>query len=107
MATVFWDVTGVLLVDYPERGHTMTGSYYADRTRQLHEKNIKETFTSCGKLSLSVLFHQDNAPAHKSTVAMAANQLVEHPPYSPDIAPSDYYPSAKMKVEFGGHHFRR
>ena len=42
-----------------------------------------------------VLFHQDNAPAHKSLVAMAAVcycgfELVNHPPYSPDLAPSDY-----------------
>ena len=44
------------------------------------------------KVSKGVLFHQDNAPAHKSTVAMAAIhecgfELVDHPPYSPDLAP--------------------
>ena len=38
-----------------------------------------------------VLFHQDNAPAHKSVVAMAAVhdsgfELVDQPPYSPDLA---------------------
>ena len=38
----------------------------------------------------------DNAPAHKSVVAMAAVrdcsfELVDHPPYSPDLAPSDYF----------------
>ena len=37
-----------------------------------------------------------NTPAHSSTVDMAAIQkcgfqLVEDPPYSPDMAPSDYY----------------
>ena len=40
-----------------------------------------------------VLFHQDNAPAHKSVVAMAAVcncdfELVDHPQCSPDLAPS-------------------
>ena len=86
----------------------MAGRYYADLMRQLGEK-IKETLH--GKLSLGVLFHQDNAPAHKSTVAMAAiqecvSQLVEHPPYSPDLAPSDYYLLPKMKKELSGRHFR-
>ena len=43
-----------------------------------------------------VLFHQDNAPAHKSAVAMAAVcdcgfELVDHPPYFPDLAQSDYF----------------
>ena len=38
-----------------------------------------------GKLTKGVLFHQDNAPAHKSVVAMAAVrdcgfELVDHPP---------------------------
>ena len=49
-----------------------------------------------------VLFHQDNAPAHKSVVVMATVcdcgfELVDHPPYSPDLAPSDYYLIPKMK----------
>ena len=35
-----------------------------------------------------VLFHQDNAPAHKSVVTMATVCLV---PRSLDLAPSDYF----------------
>ena len=43
-----------------------------------------------------VLFHQDNTPAHKFVVAMAAmrncgSELVDQPQYSPDLAPSDYF----------------
>ena len=63
-----------------------------------------------GKLTREVLFHQDSEPAHMSTVAMAAIQkcgfqLVEDPPYSPDLAPSDYYLFPKIKIEIGGPHF--
>lgn len=29
MATVFWDCEGILLVDYKEKGTTITGDYYA------------------------------------------------------------------------------
>ena len=43
-----------------------------------------------------VLSHQDSAPAHKPVVTMAAVhdsgfELVDHPPYSPDLAPSHYF----------------
>ena len=57
-----------------------------------------------------MLFHQDNAAAHKSLVTLAAIhecdfQLVQHPPYSPDLAPSDYYLFPSMKNELYGRHF--
>ena len=50
-----------------------------------------------------VLFHQDNAPAHKSVVAIAAVsdcgfELVDHPPYSPDLALSDYFLFTTLKT---------
>uniref|UniRef100_A0A3B3R7J2 Tc1-like transposase DDE domain-containing protein n=1 Tax=Paramormyrops kingsleyae TaxID=1676925 RepID=A0A3B3R7J2_9TELE len=49
-----------------------------------------------GKLTKGIFFLQDNAPAHTSNVVAAklntlGFQLVHHPPYSPDLAPSDYY----------------
>lgn len=45
-------------------------------------------------LTNRVFFQQDNAPPHKSLVSMAAErdrgfQLIDHPPYSPDLSPSD------------------
>ena len=43
-----------------------------------------------------LMFHQDNAPAQNSVVAMAAAldcgfELVDHPPYSHNLASSDYF----------------
>jgi hypothetical protein len=43
-----------------------------------------------------IIFHQDNAPAQKSNVAMGKlrnlhYELLEHPSYSPDLAPSDFF----------------
>ena len=55
-----------------------------------------------------VLFHQNNAPAHKSVVAMAAVhdcglEIVDHLLYSPHLAPSDYFlfPNMKKKTALG------
>ena len=91
MASVFWDAEGVLLVDYLEKAHIITGTYYANLLHQLKEKN---KILRRGKLTRGVLFHQDNAPAHKSTVAKAAFnewsfEILEHPNCSSDLAPAD------------------
>ena len=58
-----------------------------------------------------VLFHQDNAPAHKSVVAMAAVcdcgfKLVDHPPYSPDLAPPDYFLIPNIKKHLAGKQYQ-
>jgi histone-lysine N-methyltransferase SETMAR len=57
-----------------------------------------------------ILFHHDNAPAHTYTVVAAklmelGFQLVPHPPYSPDLAPSDYYLFSNMKKWLAGIRF--
>ena len=60
-----------------------------------------------GKLTRSVLLLQDNAPAHTSQVAMAAAtecefEILPHPPYFPDMAPSDFYLFPKLKSHLRG-----
>jgi len=57
-----------------------------------------------------ILFHHDNAPAHSSGVVAAklmelGFQLVPHPPFSPDLAPSDYYLFPNMKKWLAGRRF--
>ena len=59
------------------------------------------------KLRRKVLLHQDNAPSHKSLVAMAAIstagfELLDHPPYSSDLAPRDYRLFPKLKEHLRG-----
>ena len=80
------------MVDYLQKGQTINGTYYASLLRQLRE-NIK--LKRRGKLSKSALFHQDNAPPNQSGIAMSVIidygfKLIEHPPYSPDLALSDF-----------------
>jgi histone-lysine N-methyltransferase SETMAR len=57
-----------------------------------------------------ILFHYDNAPAHSSGVVAAklmelGFQLVPHPLFSPDLAPSDYYLFPNMKKLLAGRRF--
>ena len=93
MASVFWDSEGVLMIDYLERSKTVTGVYFVELILKLCEK-IKEKRR--GKLTQGVLLQHDNAPAHTFDVAMVAIhacsfELLCHPPYSPDLAPSDFH----------------
>ena len=108
MASVFWDADGILLIDYLQKGQTINGTYYASLLTQLWEKiKIKRP----GKLTKGVLFHLDNTPVHKSVIAMAAIhdcgfKLIEHPPYSPDLAPSDFHLFPKLKTAISGTQFQ-
>jgi histone-lysine N-methyltransferase SETMAR len=57
-----------------------------------------------------IIFHQDSAPAHQSVLAMGKvrnlyYELLEHPPYSPDLAPSDFYFFPKLKLFLAGQWF--
>ena len=57
-----------------------------------------------------VLLHRDNMPAHTPAVAMATIrgygfQLLNHPPYSPDLAPTDYHVLRSLKDYVHGHNF--
>ena len=65
----------------------------------LHE-NIKQKCR--GKLSAGVLLLHDNAPAHKSHTSWADIRKcgfieLNHLPYSPDLAPSDYFLFRNLK----------
>jgi len=55
---------------------------------------LKEKFR--GKFTKRVLFLHDNAPAHRALaiqkkLAYLGFQRLDQPPYSPDLAPSDYH----------------
>ncbi|EYC37300.1 hypothetical protein Y032_0807g2447 [Ancylostoma ceylanicum] len=69
LATIFWDAEGILLVDYLKENATIAGHYYANLLFQLREA-IKEKRR--GKVTHGILLLQDNAPVHRSKVAVAA-----------------------------------
>uniref|UniRef100_A0A3Q0QTS4 Histone-lysine N-methyltransferase SETMAR n=1 Tax=Amphilophus citrinellus TaxID=61819 RepID=A0A3Q0QTS4_AMPCI len=75
------------------------------------QKALQSSQNCLQKLKKGVLFHQNNAPAHKSMVAMAAVcncgfELVDHPPYFPDLAPSHYFVFPNMKNHLAAKQYR-
>jgi hypothetical protein len=61
MTTVFWDLKGIIFIDYLERGRTITRQYYDQLWGQFDDA-LKEKWPHLGKKKL--LFHQANALAH-------------------------------------------
>ncbi|CAK1602432.1 unnamed protein product [Parnassius mnemosyne] len=57
-----------------------------------------------------IIFHQNNARVHTCVKAMSKIKelkydLLPHPPYSPDLAPSDFHLFLKLKIFLDGQKF--
>jgi len=105
MLTVFWDERGVILEHYMHRGNTVTSATYADLLKNHLHPAVKSK--RHGHLSTGVPLHLDNARPHtaRSTVATIQDLSFEchpHPPYSPDLAPSDFHVFGPLKEMMGG-----
>jgi histone-lysine N-methyltransferase SETMAR len=109
MLTVFWSASGVLLVDYLEKGRTMKSDYYCNLLQQVG--NLQQPAQSRSGLNRRrVWFLHDNAPIHTSHMTNASLNtlpliLLPHPPYSPDLAPSDFHLFRHLKKALRGEHF--
>ena len=107
MATVFWDEKGLLLLEFMPQKTTITGQTYANTITALRG-TIKEKRR--GKHSAGVLLLHENAPLHMSAKSQAAIwqcgfQQLNHPPHSPDLAPSDYFLFRVVKKFLRGKQF--
>jgi len=98
MATIFWDVYGVKSADYTPPSSTINAAAYQETLKRLKEAIWKNR---PGLLTTGVLLH-DNAQPHSAvtTVHLLNSwgwEIVPHPTYSPDLAPSDFHLFPKMK----------
>jgi len=107
LALISWDQDSIFHTDYLPKRQTINVEYYSSLRR--------------GKVTKGVFFLRDNAPAHQALVtqkklAYLGIQCLDHPPYSLDLAPSDYhlFPGLKKTIETspffvrrGGHCCRR
>lgn len=107
MATVFWDRKGILLIDFMPPGTTINSDKYCDTLWKLRRaiQNRRR-----GKLSKGVTLLHDNARPHVSRQTQDLLKqfgwtVMPHPPYSPDLAPSDYHLFPNLKEHLGGQRF--
>ena len=107
MATVFWDSSGVLLVDYLPQGQTINALRYSAVL-----KKLKRAITRKRPLlpHNQIFIQHDNARPHSAlltqqTIRKLGWTVLPHPPYSPDLAPSDYHLFGPLKQFLGGKHY--
>ena len=109
MLTVFFDYQGVVHHEYAPKGQTITKEYYIDVLRRLRDaiRRKRPEFKESGSWKL----HHDNAPAHSAHVvqqflAKHGIPVVSQPPYSPDLAPCDFFLFTKIKMALKGKLFQ-
>jgi len=107
MCMVFWDHYGVLLLDYHPNGQTINAQVYCDTLQCLCRAMQNKRW---GLLSSRVVLLHDNAHLHMAWQTTALLQqfrwdIMDHPPYSPDLAPSDYRLFLHMKRFHAGKQF--
>jgi len=108
MLTVFFDIKGIILAEWVPEGQTVNQTYYIELLNKLRERIRKKRpeLWSSGDWVL----HHDNAPAHTALsvrrfLADKKITVLEHSPYSPDLAPCDFFLFPKIKSQLKGTHF--
>jgi histone-lysine N-methyltransferase SETMAR len=105
--SMFWDQKGVIL-SYPiPKGMTITGECYRDI---LKNQLLPAVAEKRPELVGNFILHQDNAPPHKARIVteFLVEQGIEtlrHPPYSPDLVPSDFWLFDTLKLSLQGRQF--
>jgi histone-lysine N-methyltransferase SETMAR len=105
MLCVFWDKKGVIYWEWLGGKEKLNADRYCKQLRALAEvlpeKRPEKT---------KVLFHRDNARPHvaaatRKTIEELGWEVMAHPAWSPDLAPSDYALFRSLKNELAEKHF--
>jgi len=108
MLVVFFDWHGVIHYEFVPHGHTVNKEFYIAVLKRLREavrQKMPQLWTN-----QSWVLHHDRAPAHLSFLVrnfLAKNEttVVPQPPYSPDLAPADFFLFPKLKSTLKGCSF--
>jgi len=103
--TIFSDATGVLYMEFLTKGSTVNSDRYCATLRSL-----KQRIRRIRPERNTFLLHHDSARPHCSAETQDAMTslkftAVPHPPYSPDLAPPDFWLFPKLKETLKGQHF--
>jgi [histone H3]-lysine36 N-dimethyltransferase SETMAR len=106
MFTIFFKRSGVVHISRLEKGKTIAYDTYISQTLSPLVEVLKSQRPKSGCRGL--IFHHDNARPHihKDVVAFLKAQqftMMEHPPYSPDLAPCDFWLFDYIKQRLSDH----
>ncbi|GBM71713.1 Histone-lysine N-methyltransferase SETMAR [Araneus ventricosus] len=107
MLSFFFDCRVQLLIDFLPQGSIIISTQYYSALTKLR-KAIKSKRP--GLLTQQVILLHDNARPHVSretqpTLQKFRFEVLEHPPYSPDLSPCDFHIFGPLKRAFQGTRF--
>jgi len=109
MLTVFFDCKGVVYYEFLPQGQTINRFVYLETLRKLRNavRRKRPELWQSGDWVL----HHDNAPVHSALVirdfcVKNAMTVIPQPPYSPDLAPADFFLFPKLKRSLKGRRFQ-
>ena len=105
MLIVFFDYRGVVHHEFVPEGQTVNKEYYLAVLRRLREAITRKWMDLWADNSW--IFHHDNAPSHSSLIvteflAKHETKVIAQPPYSPYLAPCDFFLFSKLKYPLRG-----
>lgn len=106
---IFFDNKGPVMQIPVPKGRTVTAKFYKNVVLKNLKSCYKRRRPSTGIKYLRLL--HDNAPAHKArlvTEFLASEKVtvLPHPPYSPDLAPCDFFLFPKLKFQLSGKRYK-
>ncbi|UYV64507.1 hypothetical protein LAZ67_3001027 [Cordylochernes scorpioides] len=108
LLATFFDIKGIVHYEYLEEGRTINKESYLNIMRRVRESiRLKKSEMWSSK---NWIIHHDNAPPHTATsvltyLAKHDIQILQQPPYSPDLAPNDFFLFPKLKMALKGRIF--
>jgi len=102
---VLFDTQGTVMAEWIPSGQMVNQQYYTEVLTKFRE-HVRRKWPELWRNRW--ILHEDNTPAHN---ALSVKQflgnitVLEHPPYSPDLAPYDFYIFPKIKSVLKGTHF--
>jgi len=109
MLCIWWDQLGVVYYELLKPNETITGDRYRMQLMRL-SRALKEKRPQYQERHDKVILQHDNARPHiarpvKTYFETLKWKVLLHPPYSPDVAPSDYHLFRSMAHGLGDQHF--
>lgn len=106
MLSIWWNISGVVHWELVEEGKTVTADLYRQQLERV-DQALQRRRVYKSKIKLL----HDNARPHVAKITRQKLEELEwevlpHPPYSPDIAPTDYHLFRSMQHALSGQRFK-
>ena len=109
MLCIWWDQRGIIYYELLKPSETITGDRYRLQLLRLNQALKKKRPEWHNRHNKLIMLH-DNARPHvikpvKKYLEGAKWEILPHPPYSPDISPSDFHLFRFMQSALSGERF--